>query len=43
VGRAKALKIKALDGMPRKKAVFKTLINQTLTFAMAFVAKTDLP
>ena len=35
---AKALIFKALDGMPGKKATFKTYINQALTFAMGFVA-----
>jgi hypothetical protein len=35
---AKALIFNALDGMPGKKATFKTYINQALTFAMGFVA-----
>lgn len=35
---AKALIFKALDGMPGKKATFKTYTNQALTFAMGFVA-----
>jgi hypothetical protein len=33
-----ALKIKALAGMPRKKAKFEVLINQQLTSAIAFIA-----
>jgi hypothetical protein len=36
---AKALKIKALAGLPTKKAKFYFLMNQRLTRAMAFVAQ----
>jgi len=32
------LKIKALAGMPRKKAKFEILMNQQLTSAMGFIA-----